>query len=73
MQQTVLNENLLTPDDTAQLLRVSRQHLARLRVEGGGPPFVKLSHRVVAYRRGDVEAWVATRVRRSTSDPGANE
>jgi predicted DNA-binding transcriptional regulator AlpA len=67
------SELLLTPDDTARLLRVSRQHLARLRVLGGGPPFVKLSHRVVAYRRADIEAWVAGRVRRSTSDPGAKE
>jgi predicted DNA-binding transcriptional regulator AlpA len=72
MQQAI-HENLLTPQDAAQMLRVSRQHLARLRVEGGGPPFVKLSHRVVAYRPSDVEAWVAARVRRSTSDPGAGE
>jgi hypothetical protein len=61
---------LLTPPDAAQWLRVSTSHLARLRVIGGGPRFVKLSRKIVAYRIEDLEAFVADRVRGSTSDQG---
>ena len=61
---------LLTPDEAAAWLRVTKGYLARLRVVGGGPSYVKLSHRCVAYRLGDLEAFIAARIRRSTSDQG---
>lgn len=40
--------------------------LAALR--GDGPPMVRLSARMVRYRRSDVEAWLASRTVRSTSE-----
>jgi predicted DNA-binding transcriptional regulator AlpA len=40
------------------------------RVRGDGPKFLKLG-KTVRYRRSDVEAWFNSRMRRSTSDPGA--
>jgi hypothetical protein len=61
---------LLTPDEAATWLRVTKGHLARLRVVGGGPPFVKLSRRCVAYRLEDLERFITQRIRRSTSDQG---
>jgi hypothetical protein len=61
---------LLTPDEAAAWLRVKKGHLARLRVVGGGPPFVKLSRRCIAYRLEDLEAFIAARIRRSTSHQG---
>ena len=61
---------LLTPDEAAAWLRVTKGHLARLRVIGGGPPFVKLSRRCIAYRIEDLEEFVSARIRRSTSDQG---
>lgn len=66
----VYGSPLLTPDEAAAWLRVTKGHLARLRVVGGGPLFVKLSRRCIAYRIEDLEAFVASRVRCSTADQG---
>lgn len=41
--------------------------LNKLRVFGGGPVFLKLGRRV-AYDVADLDAWLATKRRRSTSD-----
>lgn len=43
--------------------------LNKLRVFGGGPVFLKLGRRV-AYDLADLDAWLATKRRRSTSDAG---
>src|SRR4051812_31217556 len=59
---------LLTSDEAARELRLAKQPRARWRVEGVGPAFVKLGGRV-AYRRADVEAWIAARRVSSTSQP----
>jgi predicted DNA-binding transcriptional regulator AlpA len=58
----------LSPREAALLVGMSRDHLARLRCEGGGPPFAKPSARVVRYRRSDVDAWLADHMRQSTFD-----
>lgn len=39
------------------------------RIRGQGPPFVKLG-RVVRYRKSDVETWIESQVRHSTSEKG---
>lgn len=39
------------------------------RVDGTGPPFVRIG-RSIRYQPSAVHAWLATRVRTSTSDPG---
>jgi predicted DNA-binding transcriptional regulator AlpA len=43
--------------------------LNKLRVFGGGPVFLKLGRRV-AYDVTDLNAWLASKRRRSTSDAG---
>jgi predicted DNA-binding transcriptional regulator AlpA len=60
---------LLTPDAAGAVLGIARQTLARWRVEGKGPPYVKLGSRV-AYRRAALNAWVLERERHSTTDDG---
>jgi len=64
-------ERLLTPDEAAGLLGLSKQRLAVLRVIGGGPEYHKLSARVVRYSRGAINAWLTTNRRRSTSESQA--
>ncbi|MCP5112819.1 MAG: hypothetical protein GY953_18485 [bacterium] len=44
--------------------------LARWRMAGGGPKYVKINARARRYRKTDLEAWVEARLRTSTSDPG---
>jgi predicted DNA-binding transcriptional regulator AlpA len=62
MMKPLLNEH-----DVAQLLGVSVRTLQRQRVRGDGPRYVKLGKRVL-YREQDIEAYVESRVRQSTSE-----
>jgi len=58
---------LLTQDEAAELLKLSVRTVERLRVSDTGPKFLKIL-RSVRYRPDDVEAWLASRVRGSTSE-----
>jgi len=58
---------LLTQSEAAKLLRLSERTLERLRLQGGGPRYIK-ANRSVRYREADLEAWVAARVVNSTSE-----
>jgi predicted DNA-binding transcriptional regulator AlpA len=60
-------EQLLTPKETAQFLRVSESWLAKARMHGDGPPFVKFG-RAVRYRETDLVRWLKSRARLSTSE-----
>jgi len=64
-------DQLFTNAQTAEMLALSPRTLEKMRVTGDGPPFIRLGrHRAVRYREADLQAWIAGRVRRSTSDPG---
>lgn len=65
-----MKEEVLLKPEEAAALGLAQQTLARWRCEGAGPPFV-LAGRAVRYRRADLSAWIESRTRRSTSDPGA--
>lgn len=59
---------LLTDRDVATLTGLARSTLAKLRLSGKGPRFVKLGA-AVRYRADDVQMWVAAQPRRrSTSE-----
>ena len=51
----------------AEQLGMSRRTLEKWRVEGNGPPFLKLGRRVL-YSVADLEAWIRSHRRRSTSE-----
>jgi predicted DNA-binding transcriptional regulator AlpA len=61
--------NLLSQRDAATMLGLSPRTLERFRCTGFGPRFHKIGRRVL-YRSADVETWIASRVRTSTSDLG---
>jgi predicted DNA-binding transcriptional regulator AlpA len=58
---STFQDRLLTEKELAPWLGVSLPTLQRMRSKGGGPRFIKLSLRRVAYRPSDVEAWLAAR------------
>jgi predicted DNA-binding transcriptional regulator AlpA len=62
-----MRERLLTAKDAASILRLSPSWLAKSRMRGDGPPYVKFG-RSVRYREGDLAEWTTTRVRLSTSE-----
>jgi excisionase family DNA binding protein len=55
--------------EAAEYLGISARTLEGWAVRGGGPRMLRLGSRVV-YRRRDLEAWLATRERTSTTDRG---
>lgn len=58
--------DLLFPEDLEASRIASRSTQAKWRLSGFGPAYLKLGSRV-AYRRADVEAWLESRRRSSTS------
>jgi predicted DNA-binding transcriptional regulator AlpA len=63
---------LLEPCEAAWLLHLSVPTLARWRMEGKGPAFVRPAARIVRYRPADIEAWLGASVH-STSEADAKE
>ncbi len=57
----------LTERDASAMLGLSRRSLQRLRVSGGGPAFVRLSPRRIAYDAQSVAAWTEERTFASTA------
>jgi excisionase family DNA binding protein len=54
-----MNDNLLTTDQAAALVRVKPATLKIWRMKGAGPAFIKVG-RLVRYRRATVEKWLNT-------------
>ena len=65
MQQTN-NEKLRVPA-TAEYLDVSESTLAKWRVYGNGPVYSKAGPRIVVYDKQDLDAWLESSKRTSTS------
>jgi predicted DNA-binding transcriptional regulator AlpA len=55
--QAVDQEKLLLDEEAATFLAVSTRTLARWRVVGFGPKFIRISSRAVRYRKRDLIAW----------------
>jgi predicted DNA-binding transcriptional regulator AlpA len=65
-----MTSNLLSEREAAARVGLSPRTLENYRTSGTGPAFCKLGRRVL-YRPADLDAWIAARVRTSTSDTGA--
>lgn len=65
-----MDNPLLTTTEAAEYLCVSKAFLERDRWAGARIPFLKVGSRAVRYRRSDLDQYLESRVRRSTSDTG---
>lgn len=63
-------QRYLRPPKTAERLDVSESTLAKMRLVGNGPPYCKLSRKLVVYDVVALDEWVKARERLSTSDDG---
>jgi predicted DNA-binding transcriptional regulator AlpA len=62
------SENLVhSPEQVARQLGLSTSTLAKLRLSGNGPAYIKLGGRRVGYRPKDIEEWLERSRRISTS------
>ena len=53
---------LLTPKEAAVFLQVTEEQLQAYRIDGTGPPFVRINARVIRYRMCDLLAWINDRI-----------
>jgi len=49
----------LDTHSAAAYLGLTRKQLEHWRCRGGGPPFLKVSRRIVRYSRADLDTWMA--------------
>lgn len=61
---------LLNTAEAAKYLGVSKAFLERDRWAGARIPFVKIGARAVRYRADDLNAYINSQIRQSTSDTG---
>jgi predicted DNA-binding transcriptional regulator AlpA len=59
---------LLTPKEAAKLLKVSLSWLAKARMRGDGPPYIRISPRSIRYTEATLMQWMKSRQRTSTSE-----
>lgn len=57
---------MLRTEDAANYIGLSASTLTKLRLTGGGPEYIKLGKSVV-YDPSDLDAWLSSKRRRSTS------
>ena len=60
-------ERWLTPKEAGDFLRVSLSWLAKARMRGDGPPYVKLPGRSIRYSETALLLWMRAHQRLSTS------
>lgn len=59
---------LLKPKEAAGYLGLGVSRLAKMRLAGSGPVYLKLTRRAVRYSIENLDRWAAERAQRSTSD-----
>ena len=70
MEISGLPKRHLRTKDAAAYIGLSKSTLEKMRVTGGGPPFIKMGKTVV-YDVTDLDAWMAERRFRSTAEADA--
>lgn len=66
----VMKTQLLKTKQAAEYLGLSKAFLERDRWAGAKVPFIKIGDRAVRYRIDDLNAYIESRTRKSTSDTG---
>ncbi|SEK98549.1 helix-turn-helix transcriptional regulator [Nitrosovibrio tenuis] len=64
------NTTLLNTSQAARYLGLSKAFLERDRWAGAKVPFIKIGSRAVRYRLQDLERYIESCIRKSTSDTG---
>jgi predicted DNA-binding transcriptional regulator AlpA len=68
---TTNNHILLRPPRAADYVGLSVSTLAKQRLRGDGPKFIRMSPRAIGYLQADLDTWLADKRCSSTSDYGS--
>ena len=64
-----MTENeFIRPNEASKLLKLSTSTLAKMRVHGTGPRYTKAGKKLVLYNIDDLQNWLVSRSRNSTSE-----
>lgn len=63
-----MQDQLLNTQEAARYLGMSEAFLERDRWAGARIPFIKVGSRAVRYRLSDLDSYIASKIRRSTSE-----
>lgn len=63
-----MSQHKLRPPAAAVYVSLAVSTLAKMRLRGDGPLYSKAGRRAVVYDKRDLDAWLDSRKRRSTSD-----
>jgi len=63
--QTVLD--VMTTEEVARYLGVNKKTLDRMRGRGDGPRYLRLTSKIIRYRRTDIEEFLVARARSNTA------
>jgi hypothetical protein len=64
-REEVTGDQYLVPDEVGKIIHRPTSWLAKARVTGEGPPFIRCGRKIL-YRRSGVESWLKGRERHST-------
>jgi hypothetical protein len=73
MQTQILQNRRLRTAEAAAFVGLSKSTLEKFRVNGGGPLYEKAGPRIVVYTFEELEKWLVSRRRSSTSDLGLRQ
>ena len=62
------SSEFISAEDLAAYTGMTAHYWGRLRLSGKGPVFYPFSHKVVRYRRTDVDRWLEERARTKTGE-----
>jgi predicted DNA-binding transcriptional regulator AlpA len=68
MEMSTHDQKLLRPPEAAPYIGLSVSTLAKQRLRGDGPKFVRLSARAIGYLPADLDGWLADKRFGSTSE-----
>jgi predicted DNA-binding transcriptional regulator AlpA len=68
---TTSNRILLRPPEAGAYIGLSVSTLAKQRLRGDGPKFIRLSPRAIGYLQSDLDAWCTEKRYSSTSEYGS--
>ena len=66
-------QRVLRTPEAAAYVGLSASTLEKFRLTGSGPVYQKAGPKIVVYRIDDLDAWLASGRRTSTSDPGTSD
>lgn len=61
---------VMREEQAAQYLGVGRRWMQERRIDGTGPPFVRMTARAIRYRKQDLDRWLEENLHGSTAEYG---